>query len=606
MHIPVQLARGLALGAALTLGGLTSHAQQQPPRSTERGADLLSLQIGVVTQDGTPVTDLRAEELQVRIGGRVRPIRSLQFIEVTGSAPDGNTAVPLPFATNAVQAAGRTIVLAIDDDSFRPGSEGPLRDATAALVSRLNEADRVAVVTMPYGGTKVPLTSDHSRVRNAMNSLVGQAPATQTGSDLACRSRRTLESLVTYLDSLGIRQDAVTVLFVTSALAAPRRDAAFARAPGMCELPETLFNQVGQAAGAARAQFYVIRPGDAADGGNVALRETVAGSDNPIAGIDHLAGVTGGKLLSLTNSSGFATERVARETAGHYLVTMDATANDRTGRTQQMDVRVSRRGTEVRAHPHITFAKPDVVTSKLLQPSLRDMLGTPALFRDLPMRAVAFPALTADDKNIRVVALAEPTEPGTQLSTLGAVLVDQDGKVAAQWLATPEELGKSPVMGAMSVPTGAYRFRVAAIDATGRAGTVDYDVTADLATSGPLKISSLVLGLNREGGFTPRLQFTNEPLAIAYLEMEGAPAGARVSAAVEIAQSINGPAIVTVPLAIENTGGSRYTATGSLAVGALPPGDYIARAIVGMEGHPPTMVVRTVRKAVLAGSAPLR
>jgi hypothetical protein len=163
MHIPVQLARGLALGAALAVGGLTSHAQQQPPRSTERGADLLSLQIGVVTQDGTPVTDLRAEELQVRIGGRVRPIRSLQFIEVTGSAPDGNTAVPLPFATNAVQAAGRTIVLAIDDDSFRPGSEGPLRDATAALVSRLNEADRVAVVTMPYGGTKVPLTSDHSR-----------------------------------------------------------------------------------------------------------------------------------------------------------------------------------------------------------------------------------------------------------------------------------------------------------------------------------------------------------------------------------------------------------------------------------------------------------
>ena len=68
----------------------------------------------------------------------------------------------------------------------------------------------------------------------------------------------------------------------------------------MCELPETLFNQVGQAAGAARAQFYVIRPGDAADGGNVALRETVAGSDNPIAGIDHLAGVTGGKRESVT------------------------------------------------------------------------------------------------------------------------------------------------------------------------------------------------------------------------------------------------------------------------------------------------------------------
>jgi hypothetical protein len=601
MHIPAVLARGLVLGAAVTIG-VTSAAQEPPAKSTERGADLLSIQVGVVTQDGTPVTDLRAEELQLRIGGRVRPVRSLQFIEVSGSGRTENTSVPLPFATNAVQAAGRTLVLAIDDDSFRPGSEGPLRDATAALISRLGESDRVSVVTMPYGGIKVPLTNDHARIRNAMNALVGQAPATQSGSDLACRSRRTLESLVTYLDTLGVRQDQVTVLFITAALAAPRRDAAFALAPGMCELPETLFNQVGQAAGSARAQFYVIRPGDAADRGNAVQRETVGGSDNPIAGIDHLAGVTNGKLLSLTNSTGFAFERVARETAGYYLVTMDAQANDRSGRTQQMDVRVSRRGTEVRSQPHITFAKPDVVTSKLLQPSLRDMLGTPALFRDLPLRAVAFPALTAEDKNIRVVALAEPTEPGTKIATLGAVLVDRDGKVAAQWLATPEELGKSPVIGAMSVPTGAYRFRVAAIDATGRAGTVDYDVTADLVRTGPLKLSSLVLGLNRQGGFTPRLQFTNEPLAIAYLEMEGAPPGARVSAAVEIAQAINGPAIVTVPLAIESTGNDRYTATGSLAIGALPPGDYIARAIVGMEGHPPTLVVRTVRKAVIAAS----
>ena len=596
----IQAGRAFVLAISLWTSIGTPSAQQTPVKPSERGADLVSLQIAVVSPDGTPVTDVRSDEVQVRIGGRVRPIRSMQFIEATASGASENTAVPLPFGTNAVQAAGRTIVLAIDDDSFRPGQEGPLRDATAAMLGRLGDLDRVTLVTMPYGGTKVPFTSDHARIRNAMNQLVGQAPATQTGSDLACRSRRTLEALVTYLDTLGVREEQVTVLFVSSALAAPRRDAAFGLAPGMCELSENLFNQVGQAAGAARAQFYVIRPGDASARDSAIQRETVGGSDNPLAGIDHLAGVTGGKLLLLTNSTGFAFERVARETSGYYLITMDAQPNDRSGRTQQMDVRVSRRGVEVRSRPHITFAKPDIVTSKLLQPSLRDMLGTPALFRDLPLRAAAFPALTVEGQNVRVVALAEPTEPGVQLSTLGAVLFDRDGKVAAQWLATPEELQKTPVMGAMSVPVGAYRFRVAAIDSTGRSGTVDYDVTADVVTTGPLKLSSLVLGLNRAGGFVPRLQFTNEPLAIAYLELDGAPAGARVSAALEIAQAINGPAIVTVPLAIEGTSEKRYTATGSLAIGALPPGDYIARAIVAMEGHPPTRVVRTIRKAVPA------
>jgi len=154
------------------------------------------------------------------------------------------------------------------------------------------------------------------------------------------------------------------------------------------------------------------------------------------------------------------------------------------------------------------------------------------------------------------------------------------------------------VAGAMSVPAGAYRLRVAAIDTSGRSGSADYDVTAEIIRSGPLKLSSLVLGLNRSGGFTPKLQFTTEPLAIAYVEMEGAPAGARVTAVLEVAQSVNGPAIVTVPLAIASASNDRYTAMGAVAVGALPAGDYIIRALIGLEGHTVTRVFQTMRKAV--------
>jgi hypothetical protein len=356
---------------------------------------------------------------------------------------------------------------------------------------------------------------------------------------------------------------------------------------------------VAVAAGIARAHFYVIRPGDASDGGAVQL-EAVGGSDNPLAGIDHLTGVTGGKLLSLTGTTGSALDRVIKETAVYYTAAIDTQQNDRSGRSQQLDVRVARRGVEVRTTPHVTFSRPDPATSRLTQPSLRDMLSTPVLFRGLPLRASAFPALTTEDNNVRVVVLAEPVEPDARIETLGAVLFDRDGKVAAQWLATKEELAKSPVMGAMGVPIGAYRLRVAAIDTSGRSGTVDHDVTAEVVQTGTLKLSSVVLGLHRDGGFIPKMQFTTEPLAIAYLELEGAPAGARVSAVVEVAQTLNGRPIVTVPLAIDSTGDNKYTARGSVAIGALPPGDYIVRAMVGLEGHPMTRVVRTIRKAAVA------
>lgn len=581
---------------AVSANTSTAGGQQAPSRADERGSDHLSLQFSVVTQDGAHIADLKPEEVSVRIGGRARVVRSLQLITVAGGAgvDDG---LPLPYGTNAVSAAGRTVVMIIDDESFRPGLERVLRSATDGLIDGLGSLDRLSLVTLPLGGTRVPLTTDHSRVRTAMSLLVGQAAPNETGSELACRTRRTLESLVTYLDTAGVREDPMTIMFVTAAMAAPRRDAVTALAPGMCELSEHLFGRVAVAAGAARAQFYVVRPGDASDGG-ATQRETSRGSDNPLAGVDHLAGVTGGKLLSLTGSSGTAMDRVLRETTAYYLASVEAQPTDRSGRTQVLDVNVARRGVEVRSRPHVTFAKTDAKTAKMLQPSLRDMLSTTALFRDLPLRAAAFPTLSKDGENVRVVTIAEPVESGVKLDSLTAVLYDPSGKVAYQWVATPEELQRSPVIGAMITPPGQYRLRVAAIDSTGRSGTADYEIEATVVRTGELRLSSLVLGLSRQTGFVPRLQFTNEPLAIAYLELEGLKEGDKLVAAVEVAKSLNGPAIVSVPLAVQPSNEGRYAAMGSIAVGALPPGDYIVRAIVGLEGSAPTRVVRTLRKAV--------
>jgi hypothetical protein len=583
---------GLAVAVAglVFLTGVPAGGQQ--PRVPERGADLLPLTFRAVSQDGLPVDDLQLDEVSIRVGGRARPIRSLQLIAIED---EGTEPLPPPFGSNAISHAGRTMALVIDEDSFRPGREAPLREAVDALIDGLGPADRLTLVTLPFGGVRVPLTNEHSRVRTAMLQLVGHAPASETGSELACRTRRTLEALANYLERLGVRQDPMTVMFVTGALAAPRRDAAFALAPGMCELSENLFAQVATLAGSARANFYVIRPGDVSDGGAV-QRETVRGSDNPLAGMDHLTGVTGGKLLSLTGTGGTAMDRVLRETTAYYFVTIDAGEHDRSGRAQQLDVRVSRRGVEVRSQPHVAFAKPDPILTKYTNASIRDMVSTAIVFRDLPMRAAAFPALGTENNEVRIVALAEPADPATTLEALAAVLVDQDNRVAGQWVATAEQLAERPVRGAMSVPPGAYRMRVAAIDTTGRVGTADYDVTAEIFRSGTMRLSSLVLGLSREGGFVPRLQFSNEPAVIGYVELEGPPSGTRVVATLELAESMNGPSLVVVPLAISGAGGDRYVASGTLPLGAVPPGDYVARAVIGLEGQPVSRVVRTVRK----------
>lgn len=590
--------------AALVLSSPAATRSQAPERSTP----LLSVDFLAVSRDGTPVEDLTAADVTIRIGGRIRSVRTLQRISVAdlagGAGADALDRLP-PFGTNATSDAGRRLALAIDTDSSRPGREAPLRQAVERLIAGLTSRDRLALVTMPYGGIKVPFTTDHESVRRALTAIVGNAPSAETGSALACRTRETLKELSVFLGTLRVREDPAIVMFITSGLAAPRHDAPVTLAPGMCELRAELFDQVGVAAGAARAHFYIIQPGDAFQQSPTLSRENIAGtgflgSDNPIEGIEHLAGVTGGKMLQLTGSTETALGRVLRESAAYYVVGVDADRNDRSGRSQQLEVRVKRPDVEVRGRPLITFPKPEPALGRVasvIDPSPRDMLAVATVFRDLPLRATAFVSPGPDATTLRITTLAEPVDPGVKFTALMAALFDRSGKAVVHWVATAEELARPAIIGAMPAPPGGYRLRVAAVDTTGRGGTADYDFDTELPSTGPVKLSSIVLGLSRGGTFVPKLQFTNEPVAIAYLELYGGATGTAVTARIEIAQTLNGPALVAVPLAIEATGPNRYVSKGAVPIGSLLPGDYVVRALVAADGHPMTRVVRTLRKA---------
>ena len=81
----------------------------------------------------------------------------------------------------------------------------------------------------------------------------------------------------------------------------------------------------------------------------------------------------------------------------------------------------------------------------------------------------------------------------------------------------------------------AYRVRVAAVDAAGRVGTVDSEITLGLTDAAPLKLSSLIPGVADGGAFSGRLVFKKEPAVIGYLEVYGLPAGGVLSGQLEVA-----------------------------------------------------------------------
>src|SRR5262249_56391307 len=141
-----------------------------------------------------------------------------------------------------------------------------------------------------------------------------------------------------------------------------------------------------------------------------------------------------------------------------------------------------------------------------------------------------------------------------------------------RWFA--KDATERPLLGAIAAPPGKYTLRVAALDAAGRAGIAEDIVDANLVSVGPLSLGGLMLGLSRPEGVRLQLEFRAEPVAIASFDIYGGSSGQRLGAALEVAREPDGPPLVSLPLTLSRADESRVAPTGSVPVGALPPGDY--------------------------------
>jgi VWFA-related protein len=595
----------IGLLAAAPLVGARG-AEPAPQRRFVAGVELVAVDFVAVDEAGRPVKDLKLDEVSLKIDGRSRPIRSLQYVDVARPPAAGAPTEPLPppYGSNSVGAAGRAFIIVIDDESFRPGKETPMREAVGEFIGGLATHDRIALVTVPHGGTKVDLTTEHARVTEFLKTLVGQAPQQLDASAEACRTRRTLESLDGLLRGLQNPEGPTTVMFFSSSLLSPRRDAMLTRAPGVCEITREHYLYVGQSAGLARAQFFVVMPTEVMPDPAYELANFSAatGSANPMEGLEHLAGITGGHRLTLATTQDRPLDRVLAETSGYYLVGFEPEPSDRGGDSHGLSIDIARSGVTRRVRPYISIgeAKPDDPVPTITP---ADMLREGRIYRDLQLRATAYVSRGDAAGELLVAALGEIVDPAGALTAAAAGLFDTNGRLVAQWTAKPEELGRRAALGALAAAPGTYRLRFAARDADGRTGTADTEVQVGLPGAAGFELSSIVLGLSRPiagragAAFQPRLEFTTEPVAIAYVEVYGGQAGDRVRAQVEIAQSVDGPAVVALPLALEPTNvPNKFQATGAVPIGSLPAGDYIVRVVVGPEGAAEARVMRTLRK----------
>lgn len=554
-----------------------------------KGGPQVRIDFRALADDGSQVADLKAEEITLKVNGKARQVQSLSLFRATGApaASDGGS-LPVPYGTNAVSQSGRIVHILIDDDSIAPGREGQVREAVRLLAAELAPGDRIGVLTA-QGQLNLRPGTDPTKVRLAVDALTGRASKNETESDAQCRTTRVLAAVGTMLAMTG---GAPTTIAIFSGGISPPRTKMVAigslnpnlATNDVCPVTPEDFQNIGVLAGSARADLYLFHLPEA----------MVNRSTTQDAGFESLGGVTGAEFVRLTASPQASISRLLRETAAYYTAAFELDPGERHTATMRVELKATRDNVRLRTRPSVAVPKAD---AKAAQP--KDMLRVAGVRTDLPLRVTAYTSRTAGSDDVTITALFEGVEGNVALSAASVGLFDEKGTPKKQWTAQSGELSKRPVMAALTAPPGMYRLRVAAVDTSGRAGTADYELNAEIPRADPLKLSALVLGTQQPGGgFAPRLEFSDEPIAIGMVEIYGVPKGGAVTVELDVAATANGAPLANAPTTVTpGRSDDVRIAFGGFSIATLAPGDYQMRAVVSLDGKPVGRVVRTLRKS---------
>jgi tetratricopeptide (TPR) repeat protein len=372
--------------------------------------------------------------------------------------------------------------------------------------------------------------------------------------------------------------------------------------------------ELGRRAAEARATIHIIRPSqsffDVEDRGLPNQNSRFFDDGLMSEGLEQVAAQTRGLMTTVTGSGEIAFDRLGRELSGYYLIGFEPTDADRTGKERRIKVEVRPRGLTVRARPTFVIRNDAAATAAVAaltpQQQLAEVLKSPLPVRGLRMRVATYSAIESANK-IRVVIAAEVGEPATTPAEwpVGVIILDKNDRIVvnrggSSTLSPASARGESPRLALTSVvlDPGEYTLRIAAVDDTGRGGSVHHSINAKLnRVTNTVSAGDLMLVPQPPtAGDLPRPRPTtvidNETVsAMIDLTSNDQAALGRTKVTLQISDAENGNALVNVePRNVQRGNVRAYAAT--MRLGVLPPGEYVARAIITAPGQPEIRLTR--------------
>jgi VWFA-related protein len=411
-----RLAIGLVLTTALLTGSVAgSHSQQSgtatPPPSPQQAqppppqpqqqptfrarVDTVSVDVTVLDRQGNPVTDLKAEDFEIRENRKVQTIETFKFIDVEASRAEQ----PVPYRDltslsdqrrEASRDDTRLLVIFLDDYHVRIGNSLRVREQLAAFVSQLTPHDLVALMYPLTNASALTFSRNHDATASALLNFQGRKydytprNAYEERYQLQppevlerLRNEITMSALETVCAFLGsLREGRKTVLFVSEGLSGTlppgvrTTGTIVPRAGGVTGTGTTdpmmadrmafigtndvlrLLRQVFAAAGRSNTSVYTLDPRGLTTS-EAEIQDAMAPGDTRALNemqdsLRTLADQTDGRAIVGRNDPIPGLQQMVRDTGAYYLLGYTSTEAPRDGRFHPIEVRVRRPNVDVR------------------------------------------------------------------------------------------------------------------------------------------------------------------------------------------------------------------------------------------------------------------
>jgi VWFA-related protein len=322
------------------------------------------------------------------------------------------------------------------------------------------------------------------------------------------------------------------------------------------------------------------------------------------AGFETLVSASRGAVFSATGQGDNAFGRVALEMSGYYLLGLEPAPGDRDGKSHRIEVSVARPGAQLRARREFTVRSPGYRGGESDQAVLSRVLQSPYFADEFPVSVTTFAVRDAKTSRVRILVGADIDADANDPAdyAVGLTVRDRRGAVVSTFLQRLRlqprgTLAPRAYSASVPVEPGDYVVKLALRDSSGRLASVERPVAARFAAVGPFDSGALVVADEEKDGaakWHPSVDGTVRGTTLAaYVELHAADRQAfdGVAASLEVAESAEGPVLLSTPLVLEADSEEKRVAFGRVDVRLLPPGRYQVRAMAS-RGHEPGRLVR--------------